>query len=179
MVVIVGGYLLTVGRMNSAKHNDLNSLIASEIGKIESYNVAMNSIDGQLKEFQDISKTLSGYGQAGTGENEIVYLYQSIDSICSLPGYKLEEITPSLGEIIQFLREWKGAEAMVYIPIKIRINGRYRSLAKLVESVEASGYFSKIEYCRLTGSKEQYPDCEMDFKFMAGLTNRMGMVDFE
>lgn len=179
MVVIVGGWYVSLGKMNSAELNVLNDQISAETGKLESYRAAMETLDDRLEEFKLISETLSDYGSDESGENEIVFLYRSIDSICAQPAYKLDEITPSLREIIHFLREWKGAEAMVYIPIQIKIRGRYRPLANLVENIEQSGYFNRIEYCRIKSDEELYPDCSMEIKFIAGLTNRMGMFDFE
>lgn len=179
IILLVGGYYLSRGRMSSDEIGRLSNQIAREAGKLETYHAALKTIDVRHAEFLNLRHSLAAFGGDESGEDEIIYLYRSIDSLCRLPEYKLDEITPSLEAVILFFRKWKGDEAVIDIPIQIKINGPYRPLAKLVERIEQSDYFSRIEYCRVKGDNNLYPDCAMEIKFIAGLTNHTGMFGFE
>ena len=68
---------------------------------------------------------------------------------------------------------------MASIPIGIKIEGRYRALYDLMETIENSVYFDHLVGCRISGNEELYPDCQLELSFIAGLYNRKGILDLE
>jgi len=105
------------------------------------------------------------------GSDEVTDLYQLLDSLCRRGAYQLDEITPSLQEVVAYLKTRQGTSEAASIPVMVKVRGNYRALAGLVEDIEHSRYFHHLLACRVTGSQEQYPSCTMEFTFAAGLDN--------
>ncbi|MCK5126523.1 MAG: hypothetical protein KAR42_09725 [candidate division Zixibacteria bacterium] len=182
VVIICGIYMiwyLGFHKPLSARTTDLTNNIKVEERKLRAYSIALAEIESKRYEYDSVCTAL-GLGEvAFSGDHEVILLYKTIDSLCHRPGYELEEITPSLNEVIHFLRKWESAEARVYIPIHIKIKGKYISLTSLIEDIECNTYFDHLSETRITGSDELYPECRMDIAFVAGLNNRLGILEIE
>lgn len=179
IAVIIGGWYLFLGRPAEIRLQSLEKEISTEKKKMGTYRVALARFDERIKEYNQLHSTIVDYQVSFSGRDEVVALYHVLDSLCHRPGYHLDEITPSLEEVVRFLREWAQSDSTITIPIRIKISGNYRSLAQLVQEVEQSEYFSRLVFCRLSGSEDIYPQCALDVTFIAGLSNRLEMFDFE
>ncbi len=179
VLLVVGAWYMALYKPAQARTSVLKQEISSEKKKLQTYNAALTAIQYKINEYDSLCVILGLDEIAFSGEDEVIFLYRTMDSLCHRPGYELEEITPSLDEVIQFLRKWESAEARVYIPINIKIKGSFPDLTQLVEDIESNTYFDHLEDTKLTGSEELFPDCRLDIAFIAGLNNRLGMLDSE
>jgi hypothetical protein len=179
VVIIAGGWYLTWGQPLMTRIVAIDADISVEEKKLTAYREALMRFDERIKEYNRLHTKINDNPVIFSGRDEVVTLYHALDSLCHQPGYKLEEITPSLEEVIQFLREWAQSDSLISIPLRIKIRATYRSLAQLVMAIEESRYFSHLTFCRLYGSDEMYPYCALDVAFMAGLSNRQEMFGFE
>lgn len=179
VVAIFGAWHLMLHKPGYRQMSELQQEIKTQERKLETYNMALLSIQSKINEYDSTCAELGLDDISYSGEDEVVFLYHTMDSLCHRPGYELEEITPSLDEVIQFLRKWESAEARVYIPINIKIKGDYPKLVSLVKDIESHAYFDHLDDTKLMGSEELYPDCKLEMAFVAGLNNRMGMLGSE
>ncbi|MEZ5359120.1 MAG: hypothetical protein R3F48_09855 [Candidatus Zixiibacteriota bacterium] len=179
VLAVFGAWHFLLHKPGHVQMEDLKRQIQTQEKKLAAYNIALSSIQAKMKEYDSTCAELGLDDIAYSGEDEVISLYRTMDSLCHRTGYELEEITPSLDEVIQFLRRWESAEARVYIPINIKIKGDYKKLTSLVEDIESHAYFDHLDNTKLTGNDELYPDCRLDIAFVAGLNNRMGMLDSE
>ena len=179
LAVIVGGWYFLLGHPTQTRLTNMEEEITAESRKLGAYRVALSRFDEMIKEYNRLNTSLDQYPVSFSGKDEVVSLYHDLDSLCHQPGYQLNEITPSLEEVIQFLRDWAQSDSTMTIPIRVKIEGSYKSLAQLIEAIEESKYFNRLSLCRLNGSDNLYPDCSLDLIFVAGLGNRMEMFDFE
>jgi len=177
--VIIGGWYLLLGQPAKARVATIEKDIFAERRKLGAYRVALARFDEMIKEYNRLNTSFDEYPVSFSGKDEVVSLYQVLDSLCHQPGYNLKEITPSLEDVIQFLREWAQSDSTITIPIRVKIEASYSSLAQLIEAVEESKYFNRLTFCRLNGSDNLYPDCSLDLIFVASLGNRMEMFDLE
>lgn len=175
-VLIAGGWYVGFNRPAGVAIKSLRQQVQAEYQKLDTYRTCLTGIDNIIREVDSLNAAIGTDDRAFSGRDEVVILYRMIDSLCDRPQYTLEEITPSLEEVIRFLREWDSAESAVYIPIRIKILGPYRPLAELVGKVENGPYFDRLEFCRLAGSEKLYPDCRLELGFVAGLYNKMGLL---
>lgn len=176
---VFGAWYTLLQKPAQARTETLKQEIFTQERKLAAYNAALSSITHKMQEYDSTCTELGLDEITYSGEDEVISLYRTMDSLCHQPGYTLEEITPSLDEVIQFLRKWESAEARVYIPINIKIKGDFGDLASLVADIENHAYFDHLENTKVTGSDELYPDCRLDIAFVAGLNNRMGMLGSE
>ena len=180
IIIAIMGVWQTVFHKPLEARMDLQRInIEAERRKLESYRNALAQLPYQKTEYDSVCAVLGLNDVTFSGQDEVVSLYKALDSVCHLPEYKLEEITPSLDEVIQFLRKWESAEARVYIPITIQIEGDFVSLIRLTKNLEESAYFDRLTTAKISGSEELFPDCRLNIAFVAGLNNRLGMLDLE
>jgi Tfp pilus assembly protein PilO len=179
LCLIFAGWYFLLGRPLDMKVVSVSAQLTAERKKLAAHEKALASIPELLKSYDSLKTTVGHSYSDFSGEEEVTRLYQTLDSICRRPDYKLDEITPSLQEVIRFLREWEVSDSAIYLPIRIKIYGRYQPLARLIETVEASSYFDSLTHVSLNGSDELYPNCRLDFSFVVGLNNRLGMFELE
>ncbi len=178
-VVLFGGWFMMIGKPTEARINGRQGALFADKQKLKAYQTALASIDNLIKENKKIYAAINNANAGFSGENEVINLYQTLDSICNQPDYKLDEITPSLKEVIVFLREWKSAESKVYLPINIKIRSSYKNLTQLTKEIENNLYFHHLTECHIMASNEYYPDCLLNISFKAGLSNRLGLFGIE
>jgi len=157
----------------------LESRVSAEEEKLTAYREALSKLDASLKEHDQLRTGILRFGASISGTDEVVAIYQLLDSLCHGKGYHLDEIAPSLEEVIRFLQEWHSSGSSASVPIRIRIRGEYRSLADLIETIEGSRFFDRLISCWMTGSEELYPDCYLELAFFADLRNRPGVINLE
>lgn len=186
LVTTLGIFLIVLIAWQVLLNKPLDRRIEISLGEIDltekkltAYRVALHTIDRQMAEYRSLYDSYGLDSAAYTGHDEVVMLYRSLDSLCRQDGYDLIEITPSLMEVISFLRKWDSGQAVVEIPIRMRITGKYRALAQLVGQIERHDAFKHLTQCRVDGTDESYPDCLMDVAFVAGLTNRRGIITID
>jgi hypothetical protein len=179
VAVIIGGWYLTLGKPIKARIADLTKKVAAEDKKLAAYRDALAQFNDRIDEYNGMQTEPKSKAVIFSGRDEVVTLYHDLDSLCHQPGYRLDEITPSVDEVISFLREWERSDSTINIPIRIRIDADYRSLASLIEALEKSKYFERLSTCRLRGSENLFPRCDVDVTFIAGLSNRLEMFDLE
>ena len=143
-----------IGKPAEARIKEHQSALIVEKQKLDAYQIALSSIDNLIEENRKIHNALSDANTGFSGQDEVINLYHALDSICNQPGYKLKEITPSLKNVIKFLREWKSSESIVYLPINIKIKGKYRNLVKLTKEIENNLYFHHLSKCHFLASDE-------------------------
>lgn len=176
---VIGGWYLSMGRPISNRMAVIDKEIGAESKKIEAYQEALSRFEDRIREYNRINSILGDAPISFSGKDEVINLYHVLDSLCHRPGYRLNEITPSVEEVIQFLRQWAHSDSTISIPIRIKIEAEYRALAQLVEEVEKSEYFDHVKSCHLYGSEVIYPRCGLDLVFVAQLINRLEMFDLE
>jgi len=179
IVAIMGGWYLSMGRPIKNRLTEIAKKIGAEDKKVAAYQDALSRFEDQIKEYNQLNSTLDQHPISFSGKDEVINIYHVLDSLCHQPGYRLNEITPSVEEVISFLRQWARSDSTITIPIRIKIEADYRSLAQLVKEVEKSKYFDHLKFCRLYGSQDLYPRCGLDLIFVAGLSNRLEMFDLE
>jgi hypothetical protein len=153
--------------------------IAAETKKLNAYQEALVRFDDRIREYNELHSSIENGKAVFSGKDEVFALYKTLGSLCHQPGYHLDEITPSVEEVIQFLREWARSDSTITIPIRIKAEADYTLLADLIKAVEQSEYFNRLTFCRLRGSDKLYPQCALDLTFIAGLDNRLEMFDLE
>ncbi|MCP4567652.1 MAG: hypothetical protein GY841_08740 [FCB group bacterium] len=177
-VIIVGWYAL-LGKPQAARIKATGDSLAAVDNKLKAYKSALSEFVVRQREYDTLHNAILEFGTPFSGTDEVIALYKLLDSLSTQDGFILEEIAPSLEEIITFFREWESAKEMASIPIRINIRGRYKNLADFVQTIEQSVYFDQLTSCRVIGSDELYPDCKLELAFIAGLYNRKGIIDFE
>lgn len=180
MLLCLAGFYLFIGKPADSRIKSLNDELFRESKKLEAYHACLANIDNLLKENQLLYSSIGNAGSSNfSGEDEVIALYQALDSLCNRPGYKMEEITPSLEEVIQFLRKWDNAESIVYLPMSVKIHAEFDDIVKLCKEIEQSVYFHHLTESHVHGSERLYPDCYFNLAFVAGLSNRMGLFSLE
>ncbi|MFH1701489.1 MAG: hypothetical protein ABIE07_12995 [Candidatus Zixiibacteriota bacterium] len=179
LLLFLGSFYLFIGRSADNRISLLNDELFRENKKLRAYHSSLANIDYLLAENQKIYSTIGNIGSNYSGEDEVIMLYRALDSLCHRPSYKLEEITPSLEEIIQFMRKWDNSESIVYLPISIKIRGEFEDITRFCEEIEQSVYFHHLAESHIIGSEGLYPDCHFKLAFVAGLSNRMGLFSLE
>lgn len=179
LAALAGAWYMYWERPMASERRDLNKQIWAEQKKLAMYREALTRFNSQLDEFRKVKSKSGRPTIPFSAESEIIGLYESLDSLCHRPGYRLEEITPSLEETVRFLRQWADSDTALSMPIRIKIRADYRSLAALIGTVEQLRDFSEMNDCRLDASERLYPDCMLDMTFTAGLGNRMELLGLE
>ena len=177
-VLVVAWYAL-LGKPQAARITAAGNSLTAESKKLEAYKSALSEFVERQREYDTLHNAILEIGTPFSGTDEVIALYKLLDSLSTQDGYILEEIAPSLEEVITFFREWESAKEMASIPIRMQIRGRYQKLADFVQTIEQSIYFDQLTSCRIIGSDELYPACKLELAFIAGLYNRKGIIDFE
>jgi len=113
------------------------------------------------------------------GTDEVVALYESLDSLCNQPEFKLEEITPSLEEMIEYQRQQQQGRSAASVPIRLKLDGRYEKLAELIAKIENHPHFDHWLTTQIMGSKTLYPSCKLHIAFVARLDYFMEVAGVE
>jgi Tfp pilus assembly protein PilO len=179
LLAIPGGWYLFFGRALNAQSDLVKKEIAATEAKIAQFAAAMRNIEKHFDDYRRLNAVIADRQSSFSGRDEVVGLYRALDSLCHRRGYDKAEITPSLEQVIRFLREWARADSSVSIPISIRVEGSYRDLAELVAAVEQSPHFDHLDRCHLYGSERMAPRCGLDLTYVARLDNRMEFLDRE
>lgn len=179
LLAVPGGWYYFIGRSLAARTASLEKATIAVDTRIVHYANVLRNVEESMDEYRRLNAIFAGRQVSFSGKDEVVGLYHALDSLCRQPGYDGAEITPSLEQVIRFLREWAQADSAVSIPISIRVNGSYNDLATLVEAVEQSRHFDHLALCRVNGSKQLYPRCGLDLTYFAKLDNRMELFDRE
>jgi hypothetical protein len=179
LAVIVGGWYLFWGHSIQVRIDRTEKRIQAEQKKLRTYHEALTRFEDRIREYSRLHSAIETEMKSFSGKDEVIALYKTLDSMCSQPGYRLGEITPSVEEVIQFLREWARADSTITVPIRIKAEADFRLLAQLVRAIEENECFNGLASCSVRGSDELYPECSIDMTIIAGLGNRMEMFDFE
>jgi len=179
LVAIVGAWYLLWGRPLEHRVIMIKNSLRAEDDRLATYREALGRFENQMKDLRALNSAIDSGSVSFSGQDEIIALYSSLDSLCRRPEYQLEEITPSLQEMIRFLRQWSQSDSALSVPIRIKINGPFQPLAGLVKAVEGSRYFRRLDMCRMYGSDQLYPLCGLDLTFVAGLSHRMELFGHE
>ena len=179
IISISAGWYFMFSNPAEAKIAVLRQDVEMAESKLRIYHEALRQIDEYLNQFDSLQAALIESGASLSGTDEVITLYRFLDSLCCGKEYTLDEISPSLEEVIRFLKEWEKSESLAFIPIRIKIRAKYIDLSELIEVIETSNYYDHLLSCRITGYPELYPYCHLDLAFSAGLFNRLGMLDFE
>jgi hypothetical protein len=179
VLAIPGAWYVFWGKSLANERCELNKQIQAEQQKLSTYRMAMARFNNKIEEFRHLNSDSKRPATPFSGENEVIGLYESLDSLCRQPEYRLDEITPSLEETIRYLRQWANSDSTLSMPIRIKINGDFRSLSRLIQTVERHRNFMRMDDCRIHASEQLYPDCTLDFTFIAGLGNRMELFGHE
>jgi Tfp pilus assembly protein PilO len=177
LVIPVAWYVFW-GKSLANERRELDRQIQAEQQKLSTYRMAVARLTNKIDEFRRLNSD-SERPTPLSGENEVIGLYKSLDSLCRQPGYQLDEITPSLNETIRYLRQWAISDSTLSMPIRIKINGDFKSLGRLIQTVERHQNFLRMDDCRIHASEKLYPDCTLDMTFIAGLGNRMELFGHE
>lgn len=111
--------------------------------------------------------------------DEVVALYESLDSLCNQPEFKLEEITPSLEEMIEYQRQRQKGNSAAPVPIRLKLDGRYEMLGELIGKIENHPHFDHWLTAQIMGSKTLYPGCKLQIAFVARLDYFMEVAGIE
>lgn len=179
VLAIPSAWYVFWGKSLANERRELERQIQAEQQKLSTYRMAMTRFNTKIDELQRLNSDSKRSTTPSSGENEVIGLYESLDSLCRQPGYQLDEITPSLNETIRYLRQWAISDSTLSMPIRIKINGNFRSLAGLIQSVERHRNFLRMDDCRIHASEQLYPDCNLDMTFIARLGNRMELFGHE
>lgn len=179
LAVIAGAWYVYFEKPMASQRRELRRQIQVERQKVDTYQKILSRFDDKIEEYQNLRSSTDRTAAPFSGENEIIGLYESLDSLCHRPGYRLEEITPSLDETVKFLRQWADSDTTLSMPIRIKINADFRSLADLIRAVERYRNFTRMKDCRVQASDKLFPDCALDMTFIAGLGNRKELFDRE
>ncbi len=179
LIALMAIWYLYWDRPMARERRSLRAQIQVEQTKLATYQEALARFKDQINEYQ---KTRSEAGKPVvpfSAESRIIGLYETLDSLCHKPGFRLDEITPSLEETVRFFRQWASTDSTLSMPIRIKIKSDYRSLANLVATVEKLPDFAGMDDCRIDASDQLYPDCALDMTFTAALGNRMEFLGLE
>jgi hypothetical protein len=171
-LIITGWYFIWC-RPQMTRQKVIISRIAQQDSGIASYRAALAGYDRGKDEFRALYTRLDTTGAVFAGKEEVVSLYMTLDSLCRQAAIHLDEITPSLEELIRYLRECEKTDSSVTVTMRIKVHGEYRPLAGIVETVEKARYFDRLTMVQIRGSDELYPDCALDFSFVANLGKRL------
>jgi len=178
-LAIIAAWYVLMGRPLTYQISDAQKKIKVADKKAVTYQQVLERFKDQISEYRRVNDSLKTVSVSYSGKEEVVGLYREIDSLCNQPGFELEDITPSLEEVIRFLRQWAVADSSINIPIRIEVNGEYRSLAGLIKTIEQRRYFAGLQRCHISGSENLRPLCRLELTFEAGLGNPAGKFDFE
>ena len=165
-------------RPSHARFAALRSQIVEEKQQLAAGREGMAKLGSLLHEFHSFQSGLAAPSSAA-GSDEVTTLYRLLESLCQKNTYQLDQITPSLQELVAIVKTRQGTSEAASIPVMIKVRGDYRGLAGLVEEIEQSRYFHHLLGCRVTGSQEQNPSCTMEFSFAASLNNGQEFVGRE
>lgn len=179
VLAIPGAWYILWGKSLTQERRELNKQILVEQQELATYRVVLARFNTDIDKYRSMKSDSERPTTPFSGEDEIIGLYESLDSLCSQPGYRLEEITPSLEETIRYLRQWANSDSTLSMPIQIKINGNFRSLARLIGTVERHRNFLRVDDCRIHASEQLHPDCALDLTFIAGLGNRTELFGHE
>lgn len=171
--LVIAGWYFVWCQPQMTKQKLIISRIAQQDSSIASYRVALAGYDHWKDEYRVLYTRLDTTGAVFAGKEEVVSLYLTLDSLCRQTAIHLDEITPSLEELIRYLRECEKTDSSVTVTMRIKVRGEYRPLAGIVETVEKARYFDRLTAVQIRGSDELYPDCALDFSFVANLGKRL------
>jgi hypothetical protein len=178
IVIAIGWYLFLhlPGQVRLDKaYNDLKS--ANQ--KLVNYQLALKYFaTGVKKHNPDYSDSINKKHHFA-GSDEVVALYKSLDSLCNRPEFKLEEITPSLEEMIEYQRQRQKGNSTAPVPIRLKLDGRFERLAELIAKIENHPHFDHWLTTQIMGSKTMYPSCKLHVAFVARLDYAMEVAGIE
>ena len=162
-----------------ARLDTLYSEIGVEEQKLLNSQQALVYFAPSMEKYDKLRTLARQHGVYLSGPEEAIALYQALDALCSQPGLDLEEITPSLEEMIKFQRERQNGNSVASVPIRIKIQGRYKRLVGLIETIERHPYFDNWLTTQINGSEQYYPNCLLQAAFAAKLGKSMEVAGLE
>jgi hypothetical protein len=181
LYVIAGGFLaftllwyLMLWKPLQAREYALAAAITTAEAKTVSYQRALGELESLLDRHRELLRKES-MSETVSGKEQVVAMYALLDSLGSTSNLRLLEITPSVSELIAYLRTWNSAQSALTVPVRMNLEGRYQALGQLVGVLEGQGFFRGLRHCQLNGSADLYPNCRMEITFDVNLTNRMGL----
>lgn len=178
-VAILSSWYFVLARPMQARINGLRDEVTAQQKTVTTFRECLSTLNIQMERYVELSSIQMASEQPFSGATQVGMLYHLLDSLCSGREYHLEEITPSLSEVLQFLRDWENSKTTVFVPINIKIQGQYEDLAYLMETLEENQYFDHLISFRMTGNLGQYPNCLMELSFAAGLDNRREILGLD
>ena len=176
---ILSSWYFVLARPMQYRISSLRDEVAAQQKTVTTFRECLSTLNIQMERYVELSSAEMASEKPFSGATQVGMLYHLIDSLCSGRRYRLEEITPSLSEVLQFLRDWESSKTTAYVPISIKIQGEYEALADLMATLEESPCFDHFISFRLTGNPGQYPNCLLELTFAAGLDNRREILGLD
>ncbi len=154
-----------------ARHRfqDLKAELAAEEARTEEYCRDLTKLEKLIAQHK-ANTAYAGAGQTGlVALDRISTLYRLLDSLSRQDGIRVEEITPSIEETVQYFMGEGDGSGNRTVPIQMSVRGRYRNLADLAEAVEKNPFWDHLLCLRVMGGPELSPDCRMTISFAADL----------
>jgi len=168
-IIILAGWYFILGQ----KANDRMDITRTRIAEAEKClfirKAQLSGLEQLIEKYSRLHEQIALQDIPYSGFEEIVDYYNRIHQTCSEPDYKLEEITPSLDQLITFLRQWENSGGRQEIPFHISINGQYLNLSQLIKTIENDYSFHRLQRIRITAPDHSYPECHMELAFAAYL----------
>jgi len=160
---ILSSWYFVLARPMQYRISSLRDEVAAQQKTVTTFRECLSTLNIQMERYVELSSAEMASEKPFSGATQVGMLYHLIDSLCSGRRYRLEEITPSLSEVLQFLK----------------IQGEYEALADLMATLEESPCFDHFISFRLTGNPGQYPNCLLELTFAAGLDNRREILGLD
>jgi Tfp pilus assembly protein PilO len=179
MVLVIAAWYLVWCRPQLERQGQISQQIAEQQKTVIAYRTALAHYQQWKNEYRQMYAQLDTSGAVFAGKEEVVSLYLTLDTLCRQAAIHLDEITPSLEELIRYLRECEKTDSAITVTMRLKVRGEYRSLAGIVETVEKANYFDRPATMQMHGSDELNPECALDFSFVANLGKRLETADHD
>ncbi len=176
-VLVICGWYTFWGRILNSRIFGLHQEIQAEEQKSSTYRQALVQLEQLLSQYRAMHSELMTHPFPKAGTDEVIALYETIESRCRQSSLKLNEITPSLEETIRYFRQRAVSDSAISISISVKTTGPYQQLADFIQAIERNRYFGRLSKCGIYGSEALYPYCQLDLTFIAELGNQMGLAD--
>lgn len=173
VAVILSGWYFLLGADTGRRADSLRKEIEAAQKKAAMYETALASMEMHLQEYARLRDSLQATDRGYDAIDEIASLYRALDSLGNRGGCRLDEITPSLDEVVRFFAQWESAKAPMLVSVRMNLTGGYQPLTRLVADLESSSFFHNLRESRMSGSDKLNPYCQLDITFVAALDNRL------
>ena len=170
--LLVGLWLVFLYLPETSKQAKLQTQLFAAKTQLDDYKATLAQLPHFIQTRADLQKRLQSANSNLYAKEDLVKLFNELETTARTHGLRVAEITPPVSELLELNRLVPTEGEPQFLTLNVVLRGNYIDFGHYVEQLERAPYFRSIQNCVITGREENDGQMtySLGFKALLGMT---------